>query len=565
MVSNSDEMIRQVTSELSEQKLWDLRLAESEVVYRPVPHDHTAENPGNAPVWRVRFDLTYDPRRRAGLDVNGEVILGRGEEGPGLVSLSSFDADELGVSRRHVLLRPTNAKLYVIDLDSTNGTWLNGRSIGVNTPYSLANGDILALGQLEVVVRIIKRPANRIASHPETDLVDILVPAARAITSQLAIDDVLKQALEMAVAHTGVDEASIWLVDEQTGELFLEAEQGIHDDLIRHMRLSVSDTLAGQVIATGQPVRANRQAGSAQIKVKTGYLVEAVIYVPLTLGNVTFGVLSAAHRATGRHLSARDEKLIATIADFTAVAVQNARLYQATNAALTRRAKIITALNYALSYDLRNLVNTTLGYAGLMDNSNSLDEEAQDIIAQLVRSGNAMAGLIDQLIEITMLNEDQTMHHSTCDLVEIANRATADMHGMASAKSTSLDFQLIGDPYFIKGDAAHLYHSVLNLIDNAIRYSPNGSQVAVALFFGQNDIIIRVRDTGPGIPEDDLPLLFDRYFRGKPSAGGQTGVGLGLEMVRATVDAHRGTVIARNVEGAGAEFIITLPATLRVN
>jgi signal transduction histidine kinase len=164
-----------------------------------------------------------------------------------------------------------------------------------------------------------------------------------------------------------------------------------------------------------------------------------------------------------------------------------------------------------------------------------------------------------------MLNEDQTMHHSTCDLVEIANRATADMHGMASAKSTSLDFQLIGDPYFIKGDAAHLYHSVLNLIDNAIRYSPNGSQVAVALFFGQNDIIIRVRDTGPGIPEDDLPLLFDRYFRGKPSAGGQTGVGLGLEMVRATVDAHRGTVIARNVEGAGAEFIITLPATLRVN
>jgi two-component system sensor histidine kinase KdpD len=354
-------------------------------------------------------------------------------------------------------------------------------------------------------------------------------------------------------------------VDEQTGELFLEAEQGIHDDLIRHMRLSVSDTLAGQVIATGQPVRANRQAGSAQIKVKTGYLVEAVIYVPLTLGNVTFGVLSAAHRATGRHLSARDEKLIATIADFTAVAVQNARLYQATNAALTRRAKIITALNYALSYDLRNLVNTTLGYAGLMDNSNSLDEDAQDIIAQLVNSGNAMARLIDQLIEITMLNEDQTMHHSTCDLVEIANRATADMHGMASAKSTSLDFQIIGDPYFIKGDAAHLYHSVLNLIDNAIRYSPNGSQVAVALFFGQNDIIIRVRDTGPGIPEDDLPLLFDRYFRGKPSVGGQTGVGLGLEMVRATVDAHRGTVIARNVEGAGAEFIITLPATLRVN
>jgi signal transduction histidine kinase len=153
------------------------------------------------------------------------------------------------------------------------------------------------------------------------------------------------------------------------------------------------------------------------------------------------------------------------------------------------------------------------------------------------------------------------LHQLPCDLIEIVGQAVNDMHNAAAAKSMSLDFQVIGDPYVIQGDAAHLYRSVFNLMDNAVQYSPEGEQVFVALCFSHNEILIRVRDTGPGIPPDDLPLLFDRYYRGKQS--NQSGVGLGLELVRATVEAHRGAVVARNVEDGGAEFIITLPSTLR--
>jgi signal transduction histidine kinase len=289
--------------------------------------------------------------------------------------------------------------------------------------------------------------------------------------------------------------------------------------------------------------------------------VEAVIYVPLTLGGVTFGVRLAAHRATGRQISSRDEKIIMTVADFTAVAVQNARLYQMTDGALSRRVKVVTALNYALSYDLKNMVNSVIGYAGLLHVYDSLDDDTADIVDRIGGAANGIARLIDQLIEITALSEDPMLHQSPCDLIEIVGRAVNDMHNAAVAKSMALDFQVIGDPYVIQGDAAHLYRSVLNLVDNAIKYSPPGEQVFVALCFSHNEIIIRVRDTGPGIPAEDLPLLFDRYFRGKQSS--QAGVGLGLELVRATVEAHRGAVVARNVEDGGAEFVITLPGTLR--
>jgi signal transduction histidine kinase len=552
-------LLWQGTSESDAEELWDLQLSQTDVSYRVVPH--TADTTQRLPTWRVRLDLIYDLRRRLGLDVNGEVVLGRGEDSPELVSLDLFEAGDLGVSRHHLMLRPTEAKLYAIDLGSTNGTRINGRSIGVNMPYSLSNGDILALGQLEFVVRIIKQPRSRAARPASENLADILSPLVKTIASQLTIDEVLKQALHMTVSLLGVDEASIWLVDEQTGELFLEAEQGIENEQIRHMRLSVADSLAGKVIETGKVMRASRKEGGERIKVKTGYLVEAVVYVPLTLGGVTFGVLLAAHRANGKRITAHEEKIVTTIADFTAVAVQNARLYEATSRALTRRNKIMMALSYALSYDFKSIVNAIIGYVGLLPIYTELDGETADMIGQIGDSAQRLTEIVDQLIEITALSGELTLHVSPCDLVDLVGRAVADMYNAAAAKSTTLDFQVIGTPYMIQGDAAHLYRSVLNLVDNAIRYSPPGAQVHVTAGFLNTETLIRVRDTGPGIPEEDLPLLFDQYFRGKQS---ESGIGLGLELVRATVEAHRGAVVAHNAEGGGVEFIMTLPGTLRV-
>lgn len=561
MSSNTDKKGLRPTTRLNEDKLWDLSLMVPDVKFRPVPHTDGAEGT----TWRVRLDLTFDPARHLGLDINGEVTFGRGEDGPGFVGLGSFDADMLGVSRLHCIIRPTDSKLYILDLGSTNGTRLNGRSIGMNTPYGLSNGDLLSIGKLEFAVRIIKQPSGHTAAlRVKADLADTVLPIAKAIVSQLSVEAVLKQALEMTMAAVAVDEVSIWLVDENTGELFLEAERGITEEHIRRMRLSVADTLPGKVVATGKPVRANRQSGDDQIKVKTGYLVNSVIYVPLALGGVTFGVLSAANRKEIKALSTQDEKIIASIAEFTAIAVQNARLYRSTDHALTRRTKAVTALDYIISYDFKKLLNSALGNAGLLKSFGTVSDETSELIENILTAGNRMSHLIEKLSEFVALGDPTHFRYGQCDLVDTVARAVDDLQDTASARSITLNFKLMGErPYMILGDSAYLYRSVFNLTDNAIRYSPDGAEVSVVLVFG-DEIMIRVRDTGPGIPEEDLPCLFDKYIRGSQSFDGQGGIGLGLEVVRATVEAHRGKVIARNVDDHGAEFIITLPSSLRV-
>lgn len=560
-----------VTSQLSQEGLWDLELDRETITFRPVPEGITDTGQG----WRVQFDLAFNTLRRFGLDILGEVMLGRGDDGPAFVGLDAFDADELGVSRQHLLLRPDESKLYILDLGSTNGTWINGRSIGVNTPYSIANGDLLTIGKLELVVRILKRPErNNELLQVEADLVEKLAPIARAITAQLRVKEVLHQALETVMSLASVDEASIWLVDEQTGELFLEAEHGIESEQVRRMRLSVKDSLPGKVIATGKPVRANRQAGGNQIKVKTGYLVEAVIYVPLTLGGVTFGVLSAAHRADGKQFSEHEERLMALIAEFTAVAVQNARLYQATDRALTRRTKAVTALNYTLSYDMRALLNQIIGYAGLLEADPSSDlvlheidhselpGDIREMATSILASANSMATLVEQMVEFTTLSDGMPMPASRCDLLEAVQQAVTDQQLIAADKRIHLRLDTMGMPYFVLGNTSYLYRTVLALVQNAVKFTPVGGRVTVTLAFGANDIVVRVADSGPGIPEEDIPHLFNKYFRSGNSPDGKSGIGLGLELVRATVAAHKGTITVQNTN-PGVEFIIALPASLR--
>ncbi|MCZ7674046.1 MAG: FHA domain-containing protein [Chloroflexi bacterium] len=147
----------------------------------------------NKPVWRIRLELLSDPTKRIGLNINGEAVLGRDHEGDEMVDLSQFGAGQFGVSRHHLMLRPTASHLYATDLGSTNGTTRNGRSIGVRTPYPITSGDVLSLGKLRIALTIEERPHFQTGVlEKKIDLADALTEIAKSITSQLDLDQVFE-------------------------------------------------------------------------------------------------------------------------------------------------------------------------------------------------------------------------------------------------------------------------------------------------------------------------------------------------------------------------------------
>jgi len=159
------------------------------------------------------------------------------------------------------------------------------------------------------------------------DELETLARLSQSITASLDPDGVLSAIVEAAVELTGAEEGALLLVDEETGELYMRASKNFQEDFVRTFRLPIQDTLAGSVVRTGQPVLLDENTPQ---KIKTAYLVHGLVYVPLQYKGQVFGVLGVDNRHSRFQFQKRDVQLLTTLADYAAIAIQNARLYNET-------------------------------------------------------------------------------------------------------------------------------------------------------------------------------------------------------------------------------------------
>lgn len=153
---------------------------------------------------------------------------------------------------------------------------------------------------------------------------DVLVKLSRTITASLNLDKVLASIVTSAVEMTGSEEGHLLLLDETTNDLYMRAGLNYEENFARTFRLPVKDTLAGQVMETGQLISFCQDAPN---KIKTSYLVYSLIYVPLRTNERTIGVLGVDNRHAKRPFTMHHEQLMKVLADFAAIAIQNAQLY----------------------------------------------------------------------------------------------------------------------------------------------------------------------------------------------------------------------------------------------
>jgi len=153
---------------------------------------------------------------------------------------------------------------------------------------------------------------------------EMLVRLGHAITGSLELDSVLTNVVSTAVELTGAEEGQLLLLDEASGELYVRAERNLGEQQARTFRLKVADSMAGQVVRTGEPV--SFSSASPQ-KIKSAYLVHALIYVPLRLQDHVFGVLGVVNRQNNRPFREHYVLLMSLLADYASNAIENARLY----------------------------------------------------------------------------------------------------------------------------------------------------------------------------------------------------------------------------------------------
>src|SRR5437867_6490105 len=193
-----------------------------------------------------------------------------------------------------------------------------------------------------------------------------------------------------------------------------------------------------------------------------------------------------------------------------------------------------------------------------------LTAELRDTIGSALEEAERLSRIVEQLLEMSRLEAGETLVERTrFDFADMTRTTVDQMRLLAEEKNLQLRFEST-KPVDIEGDPLRLKQIVVNLVDNAIKYTPSGGSVSVSTFPQDGRVVLEVADTGIGIPKDATSQIFDRFFRVDKARSRQLGgTGLGLAIVKSICSAYNGSVTVKSGEGTGAVFRVELPLEKR--
>ncbi|NIN63361.1 MAG: response regulator [Anaerolineae bacterium] len=397
----------------------------------------------------------------------------------------------------------------------------------------------------------------------------ILSAVGKSVVSLMDLEELLNRIVEAGVYVTRAEEGFLLLVDPETQDLYLRAGKNLGSVQSQGFRLKVDDSLTGQVVQTGRPMRRGGKGTGRDFKVKTGYLVKSLLHVPLILRDKAIGVLSVDNQVSDVEFTDEDQYLLSTLADYAAISIENATLYdelrkniehlKLSQQELIQSSKLaaVGTLAAGVAHEFNNLLAAISGHTELGLVSSDMQE-------------------IKRALEVVMTSVDRARRITT-NLLTFARRRETKMEVTDITEAVENPLQLlerdleksnveIVRKYYetppVHCDVNQLSQVCLNLITNARdAMLPDGGTLTVQVKQDGDEVVLAFADTGSGIPDYVMENLFQPFVTTKgPLGGGEmTGSGLGLSVSYGIVKNHGGTIDVDTQPGRGSTFTVRLP------
>jgi two-component system sensor histidine kinase KdpD len=314
-----------------------------------------------------------------------------------------------------------------------------------------------------------------------------------------------------------------------------------------------------QTLAAAEEIVKQQQAGDES---KSSFSGSARLVV-LQSTQQLFGVISVRPYDAQRFQQPEECKMLDTCASLIALSLERDRLLtKAREAELQVQAEQLrNSLLSSVSHDMRTpLALIAVTASGLLDES--IDQRGttkQEMLQTVVDESNRLARQVENLLEMARLNSgDIALHKQWHVLEELVGVSLARLRAELNHHAVHIDIP--GDLPLVYVADTLIEQMFVNLLENAVRYTPPGSGIEIEARQSGTMVEVRVVDNGPGFPPGSEAKLFDAFFRGKSTvADGQRGIGLGLAICQGIVRLHDGEIRAANRAGGGAEFTISLP------
>jgi PAS domain S-box-containing protein len=463
----------------------------------------------------------------------------------------------------------------------------DGRAFELFTKVLLV--DALAVGRVWSFRDITERRRTEEALRDETRVLELLNVTGTTLTSKLELQDLVQAVTDAATALSGAKFGAFFytVTDADADAFMLCALSGAPQHEFAHLGNPRATALLGPTLRGEGPIRCDdvlqdprygrtaphhgMPAGHLPIRSYLG--VPVVSRTGRVIGGLFFG------HPVPRIFTERSERLIVGVAAQAAVAIDNARLYEASRAAAEEREQLLESERAArseaermsqmkdaflasLSHELRTPLSAILGWTHILSRGTRSEADLERGIATIERNARMQARLIEDLLDMSRITSGKMrLDIQPVDPATFVESAVETMRPAAEAKGIRVEKILDPAAGPVSGDPNRLQQIVWNLLSNAIKFTPKGGSVQVLVARVNSHVEINVADTGVGIKAEFLPHVFDRFRQADASTTrSYGGLGLGLAIVKQLVEMHGGTVgVASPGENAGATFLVRLP------
>ncbi len=397
----------------------------------------------------------------------------------------------------------------------------------------------------------------------------------QAVSSTLDLETVLSTIVSRATQLAGVDGGGIYEYDEAREVFYMRATEGLPDELVTALRsapLRKGEGAIGRLAVTGEPVQIRDildedvyQSRIRDIIIRLGF--RSLLALPLLREDHLLGGLVVNRKIAGEFAPPVID-LLKSFATQSALAIQNARLFREIGAK-SRQLEIASRHKSeflaSMSHELRTPLNAIIGFSEVLAEGmfGEINDKQAEYLTDILESGRHLLSLINDILDLSKIEAGRMELEpadfdlpGTVDNALTLVRERAHRHGITLLRNVD---ERLG---MIRADERKVKQVLLNLLSNALKFTPEGGQIDVRASVQDGAAEISVTDNGVGIALEDQATVFEEFRQVGAAARKVEGTGLGLAISRKFIELHGGKIWVTSELGAGAVFTFTLPLTI---
>ncbi len=378
------------------------------------------------------------------------------------------------------------------------------------------------------------------------------IEIAKRVNSTIQIDELLKIILEIALEITNADRGTVYLVDEETGEIWSKVFKG---DEITEIRLPIGKGIAGYVAQTGETINLTDAYQdprfNPEVDMKTGYRTKTVLCRPIKdKDGKIVGVFQLINKKDGI-FTKKDEEMLDALAIHASIAIQNAKMAQ--ELVNNERLAVIGRMASTIVHDIKNPMTTIKAYAQVLKKKIGEGEAIQlvnEVIHQIDRLVNMAQEILDFSRGITSIS------FTKIKLSDFLNGTLTFLEREFERNKIEIEKHFEFDDE-VEIDIDKMTRVVINIANNSKDAMPEGGKFIVKTRQEDNFFVMEFTDTGMGMPEEVKKKLFEPFV----TYGKKHGTGLGMAITKKIVTEHKGQIFVESELGKGTTITIKLPIT----